>query len=103
MNRTSFLCLNRNGHHNTQNVKTHNRTKQKSKNIFSFDLFMVYIPECKQQLRTMKHRYHILHTLNLGYCFITLREPCNNQRPTCDIAWLHVTNYLYHGFPELNC
>ena len=22
--------------------------------IFSFDLFMVYIPECKQQLRTMK-------------------------------------------------
>jgi hypothetical protein len=22
---------------------------------FSFDLFMVYIPECKQQLRTMKY------------------------------------------------
>jgi len=22
--------------------------------FFSFDLFMVYIPECKQQLRTMK-------------------------------------------------
>jgi len=22
--------------------------------IFSFDLFMVYIPECKQQLRNMK-------------------------------------------------
>jgi hypothetical protein len=22
--------------------------------LFSFDLFMVYIPECKQQLRTMK-------------------------------------------------
>ena len=22
--------------------------------LFSFDLFMVYIPECKQQLRTLK-------------------------------------------------
>ena len=22
--------------------------------FFSFDLFMIYIPECKQQLRTMK-------------------------------------------------
>ena len=22
--------------------------------LFSFDLFMVYIPECKQRLRTMK-------------------------------------------------
>ena len=33
----------------------------------SFDLFIVYIPEWKQQLRTMKyntHRYEILHTLN---------------------------------------
>jgi len=31
--------------------------------FFSFDLFMVYIPEYKQQLRTMKkntHRYKIL-------------------------------------------
>ena len=43
-------------------------------------------------------RYEILHTLNLGSCFITLREPCNNQRPRCDIAWLNVTNHLYHGF-----
>jgi len=25
--------------------------------FFSFDLFMVYIPECKQQLRTMKKIY----------------------------------------------
>jgi hypothetical protein len=32
--------------------------------------------------------------------FITLRQPCNNQRHRCDIAWLHVTNHLYHGFPS---
>jgi hypothetical protein len=37
--------------------------------------------------------------LYLGCCFITFREPCNNQWPICDIAWLHVTNYLYHSFP----
>ena len=59
---------------------------------------MVYIPECKQQeLSNNTLRYQILHTLNLGCCFITLREPCNNQRPRCDIAWLHVTNHLYHS------
>jgi hypothetical protein len=29
----------------------------------------------------------------------SLRETCNNQRPRCDIAWLHATNYLYQGFP----
>ena len=33
-----------------------------------------------------------------GCSFITLKEQCNNQRPRCDIAWLHVTNHLYHGF-----
>jgi hypothetical protein len=38
----------------------------------------------------------ILHTL---IRFITLREPCNNQRPRFDIAWLRITNHLYHGFP----
>ena len=43
----------------------------------------------------------MLHILNLGRSFITLREPCNNQLPRCDIAWLRVTNYLYHGFPSL--
>jgi hypothetical protein len=48
------------------------------------------------------HSYKILHTLNLGCSFITLVEPCNNQQPRCDITWLHVTNHLYHGFPELN-
>jgi len=52
--------------------------------------------------------YEIIHadtrycTLYLGCSFITLREPYNNQRPRCDIAWLHVTNYWYHSFPELN-
>jgi len=35
-----------------------------------------------------------------GCSFIALREPCYNQRPTGDIAWLHVTNYLYQGFPS---
>ena len=68
--------------------------------FFPLIFFMVYIPECKQQLRTMNNtcRYEILHTLNLGCTFITLREPCNNQRLRCDIAWLHVTNHIYHGF-----
>ena len=27
--------------------------------IFSYYLFMVYTPECKQQLKTMTHRYDI--------------------------------------------
>jgi hypothetical protein len=36
----------------------------------SFDLFVIYLSE---------------------------RKPCNNQRPRCDIEWLHVTNHLYHG------
>ena len=39
-------------------------------------------------------------SLNLGCSRITLRELCNNQRPRCDIGWLHVTNHLYHGFPS---
>ena len=30
----------------------------------------------------------ILHTLNLGCSFRTHRDPCNNQRSRCDIAWL---------------
>ena len=33
----------------------------------------------------------MLHTLNMGCSFITLRQQCNNQRPRCDNAWLHVT------------
>ena len=35
----------------------------------------------------------------MGCGFITLREPCNNQRSRCDIALLHVTNNIYLGFP----
>ena len=45
--------------------------------FFSFDLFMVYIPECKQQLRTVTyntHRYEILHTLNLGCTVLLFSE-----------------------------
>ena len=38
------------------------------------------------------------YTLNMGYGFITLGEPCNNLRPRCHITWPHVTNHLYHGF-----
>ena len=38
--------------------------------------------------------------LNVGCSFITLREPCNNQRPGCYIAWRHVTNHLCNGVPS---
>jgi len=31
---------------------------------------------------------------------ITLNEPCNYQRPRCDITWLDATNNLYNGFPS---
>ena len=68
--------------------------------FFSFDLSMVY--ECEQELRTINNtpRYEIGHPLNIGCSFVTLREPCNNQQPRCDITWLHFTNHLYHGFPS---
>ena len=39
--------------------------------------------------------YEILHTLNLDCSYITLREPCNNQRPRCDIAWLKMLRIIY--------
>jgi hypothetical protein len=42
-------------------------------------------------------RYKILHTLNLGCSFITLKKQCKNQLSRSDIAWLHVTNHLYHS------
>jgi hypothetical protein len=32
--------------------------------------------------------------------FITRGELWNNERPRCDIAWLHVINHLYYGFPN---
>ena len=44
-----------------------------------------------------------MHTLNLGCSFITIREPCNNQRLRCDIEWLHVANHLYHVHVMLMC
>ena len=53
-----------------------------------------------QELWNNTRRYEILHSLNLGCSFITLREPCNNQRSICAIAWLYVTNHLHHGFPR---
>ena len=40
--------------------------------FFSFDLFMVYIPECRQQLGTMK-LYTVIRDiahLNLGFYFL---------------------------------
>ena len=41
--------------------------------FFSFDLFMVYIPECKQQIRTNTFRHEIVHPLNL---ILLLSESC---------------------------
>jgi hypothetical protein len=43
---------------------------------------------------------HLVAFSNECSGFITLREPCNNQQPRCDIAWFHVINHLYHGFPN---
>jgi len=37
-------------------------------------------------------RYPLLYTLKLGCSNITLREPCNNQLPRCDI------DVILHGF-----
>ena len=42
--------------------------------FFSFDLFMVYIPECKQQLRTKKKYIQIQDIAHFKSGF-----PCNNQ------------------------
>jgi len=47
------------------------------------------------------HADTILHTLNPGCSFNTLRKPCNNQRSRCHIAWLHVTNHLYHVWVKM--
>ena len=71
--------------------------------FLSVVLFMVHIPECKQQLRTMKYkcntrRNEILHTSDMCCSFITLRKPCNNQWSRCDIACLHVAYYFITVF-----
>jgi hypothetical protein len=39
--------------------------------FFSFDLFMVYIPECKQQLRTMNCNMNIFFSFDLFMVYIT--------------------------------
>lgn len=64
--------------------------------LFPFDLFMVYIPECIQQLRTTKYYTQIRDSshINLGCSFNTLKEPCNDQRPKCDSTWFHDANDL---------
>ena len=72
--------------------------------FLSFEHFKVYIQECQQQLRTMGYNSRDIAHFQIWavvLSFITLREPCNNQRPRCQIAWLHVTNHLYHGCPGL--
>ena len=38
----------------------------------------------------------------MGCSCITLRQPCNNQRPRCDITWVHVLQIIYTTFFELN-
>ena len=65
--------------------------------FFSFDLFMVYIniSECKQHL----YRYEILHTLNLGCNFMTLRESAriNGLDVMLDGFMLQI---MYTSFPS---
>ena len=56
--------------------------------FFFFDLFMVYMQECKQHLWNNTRKTVILNTLNPDCSFITLIEPYNNQRPRYDIARL---------------
>jgi hypothetical protein len=65
--------------------------------VFSFELITVYVPECKQLLRTMKWYTQILDIAHFRYrpYVITPREPSNNQRPRCDIAWRFMLQILY--------
>jgi hypothetical protein len=61
---------------------------------------MIYIPECKQQLRkelrNNTQRYEILHTLNQGCNFITLSEPYSqiayNIIPEIPVPWFMWTD-----------
>ena len=41
----------------------------------------------------------IAHFKSRLYFYYSQRAYNNNQ-PRCEIAWLHVTNHLYHGFPS---
>jgi hypothetical protein len=47
--------------------------------LFSFHLFVVYIPEWRT-IWNNTCSYEILNNLNLSCSFITLRDPCDNQR-----------------------
>ena len=47
------------------------------------------------ELCNISQRYEILYTLNLGCSFITLREPCNNQRPRCFKQWHTYSLFTY--------
>jgi hypothetical protein len=68
---------------------------------FNPNLFLLYNFKTCLPLFGQVESKNLLHTLNMGCSFNTLREPCNNQRPRCDIVWLHVINHLYQ-FSELN-
>ena len=60
---------------------------------------LIFIQECKQQLKIMKWYTQIrdiAHFKNLDCNSITLREPCNNPLPRSDIAWLHVTIHVFN-------
>ena len=61
--------------------------------------FKKYVKSNSYELWNNESRYEILHVhLKSGMLFYYSQwEPCNNQRPRCDIAWLHATNHLYHG------
>ena len=65
--------------------------------FFSFDIFMVCIQNVSksQELWNNTRRYEMLHTLNLGCSFITLREPCNNLRPIDVILHGFMSQFIY--------
>ena len=85
-------------------VKTHQYINRQNA-FFTFHLFVVYIPKCKQQLRTMKYYTQIRDIAQLEYLccmFTTLRERYNNKQPRCDITWLMLQIiYKNHGFPNI--
>ena len=50
-----------------------------------------------EELWNNTHRYEILHTLNLGCSFITLGEPCNNQRLFNRLTRSTVVLHVYYS------
>jgi hypothetical protein len=80
MNRTSFVCGNHHGHHKrTQNVNTHNRTTQNTKNLSNTDTIIkpyfvrsfICVLEYRYFVRfyDFSIMYEIMVTLLL-YCFL---------------------------------